>query len=145
MRGDGSAFLDVATDRAATAQAFGVTAVASALGQAALEQDPAALVLGAVSGTIGLVAWTALLWTIGRLLGGSARLPGLLRGIGYTAAPFALIGIPVVGTIAVIYSIGLQVIATRRIHAFGITKAMTSVIVPWLLLVLAVALARPGV
>jgi hypothetical protein len=144
LRGDGATFRHLSKDRGATTQAFTITAVASAIGQFTIDGQLGAFVLGAVSGSIGLVAWSILLWSTGRMLGGTARLMEVVRGIGFAAAPFVFIGIPVVGVAAVVASVGLQVAAVKHIHGITTARSLMAVVMPWVLLVLAVALGEPG-
>jgi hypothetical protein len=144
LRGDGATLRRLSKDRGATGQAFAITAAASAVGQFTIDREVGALALGAVSGSIGLVAWSLLLWSNGRMLGGMARWAEILRGVGFAAAPFVLIGIPVVGVAAVVYSVALQVAALKHIHGITTGRSMAAVVTPWLLLVVAVALGVPG-
>jgi hypothetical protein len=143
LRGDGATFRHLSKDRGATTQAFTITAVASAIGQFTIDGELGAFALGAVSGSIGLVAWSILLWSNGRMLGGTARPMGVLRSVGFSAAPFALIGIPVVGVAAVVYSVALQVAALKHVHGITTARSLLAVVIPWLLLVVAVALGAP--
>ena len=143
LRGDGGTLRRLSQDKHATGQAFAVTAVASAIGQFTIDGEIGAFVLGAVSGSIGLVAWSMLLWWNGRMLGGTAGVMKILRGVGFAAAPFVLIGIPVVGVAAVVYSVALQVAALKHIHGITTARSLLAVVLPWLLLVLAVALGAP--
>ena len=143
LRGNGATLCGLSKDRAATGQAFAITAVASAIGQFTIDGEIGALVLGAVSGSIGLVAWSLLLWSNGRMLGGTARWAETLRGVGFAAAPFVLIGIPVVGVAAVVSSVALQVAAVKHIHGITTARSLLAVVMPWVLLVLAVALGAP--
>ncbi len=144
LRGDAGTLDRLSQDRGATGQAFAISAAASAIGQFTIDREIGALVLGGVSGSIGLVAWSLLLWSNGRMLGGTARWSEVLRGVGFAAAPFVLIGIPVVGVAAVVYSVALQVAALKHIHGTTTARSMAAVVTPWLLLVLAVALGTPG-
>lgn len=139
LKGEGSAFEEISRDRQATMQALAITAVASAIGQFTMEANMSAFVLGAVSGLVGLFVWSCLLWVNGRILGGSAGLLQTVRGIGFAAAPFVLIGIPIIGIAAFVYSVALQVAAIKHIHRLNTGRAMLAVVMPWVLLVLAVA------
>lgn len=135
LRGHSEAFRGLALDPDATAQAIAVTAVASALAQLSMERSIGALVLGAVSGSVGLIAWSTMLWVLAAAVGSRAPLMSILRPIGIAAAPFALMGAPVVGPAAAIWSIFLQVAAMRHGAGLGTFKALSVVIVPWILLV----------
>jgi hypothetical protein len=141
LRGEGRAFEEISHDRQATMQALVITAVASAIGQFTIDANMPAFVLGAVSGSIGLFAWSSLLWANARILGGSAGLLQTIRGIGFAAAPFVLIGLPIIGIAAVVYSVALQVAAIKHIHRLNTGRAMLAVVMPWVLLVLGVALS----
>lgn len=139
IRGDGGTLSRMARDRTATAQAFAVTAVASAIGQYTREPGLGAFVLGAVSGCVGLVAWTVVMWTGTRLMGGASRYMSLLRGIGFAGAPFALSGLPIVGVAAVVGSVALQVAVLKHIGGLTTGRAVVAVLVPFVLVALAVA------
>ncbi len=134
-RADLAVFEDLAVDPRATVEAFVISAIASAIGTFTTTGTSGALALGAVAGMVGLAGWTAVLWITGRSLGGQASPMGLLRAIGYTAPPFALSGIPIVGVAAVIGSMALQVVVVRRLHHIATGRAVTAVIVPWVALV----------
>lgn len=134
-RGDLTLFDDTAADPRATTEAFVISAVASALGTFTTTGTAGALALGAVAGMVGLAGWTAVLWTTGRGLGGHGSPIGLLRAIGYTAPPFALSGIPIVGVAAVIGSVALQVVVVKRLHRLATGRALAAVLVPWVALV----------
>lgn len=121
-----------------------VTAAASALGQYTRGPGLGALALGAVSGCVGLVAWTVALWIGSRLMGSSPRYMSLLRGIGFAGAPFALSGIPIVGVAAVVGSVALQVAVLKHIGGLATGRALVAVLVPFVVLALLVAaMAQP--
>jgi hypothetical protein len=139
VRGDGATLSGLGRDHTATAQAFMVTAAASALGQYTREPGLGALALGAVSGCVGLVAWTVVMWAGTRLMRASPRYMSLLRGIGFAGAPFALSGIPIVGVAAVVGSIALQVAVLKHIGGLTTGRAVVAVLVPFVLVALLVA------
>lgn len=139
IRGDGATLSRLSRDRSATGQAFVVTALASAVGQYTRDPGFGALALGVVSGCVGLVAWTVVMWTNCRLMGGSPRYIWLLRGIGFAGAPFALSGVPIIGVAAVVASIALQVAVLKHVGGLSTGRAVAAVLVPFVLVALLVA------
>lgn len=135
VRGDLTVFEDLASDPRATVEAFVISAVSSAVGTFTTTGTAGALALGAVAGMVGLAGWTGVLWATGRGLGGHGSMMGILRAVGYTAPPFALSGVPVLGVAAVIGSVALQVVVVMRIHRVAVGRAILAVIVPWAALV----------
>ena len=144
LGGDFDVFEDIASDPRATLEAAAIAAVSSAIAIYTANRDIGAIALGAVAGVLGLAGWTAVLWVTGRLLGGGASPSPLARAVGYTAPPFALSGIPILGVIAAIGSVALQIVAVRRLHSLAPGRAAIAVIAPWLALVAFGVLVQSG-
>ena len=142
LRGHAATFEDIMSDRAASAQAFVISVISTTLVAGIDDPSVGNLLLGAFAGAIGLVAWTGVLWVVARGLGMTGRYTPLMRAIGFTALPFVLTPIPVVGAIAAVFSIALQVVAVRTVFKATMARAAATVVAPWLLLVTAVVVAQ---
>jgi hypothetical protein len=133
---------EVEHDTTATGQAavvVGLVAVASAIGT--IWQDDAAGPIGALIGAfVGWLVWAGITYLIGdKLLGGTATWGELLRTLGFAQAPGVLniVGIiPFFGGI-VRFFVGIWiliagVIAIRQALDFSTGKAILTVILGWL-------------
>lgn len=155
----GAARLDVATyeeveaDTTATGQAavvVGIVAIASAIGAIGTEgAGPIGALIGAF---IGWLVWSGITYLIGdKLLGGTATWGELLRTLGFAQAPgvlFALGIIPFLGGI-VRFLVGIWilvagVIAIRQALDFSTGKAILTVILGWLAMMLLAMLPMIG-
>lgn len=142
LRLEPAVFRQVADDERATGQALAVSAFASVVANLNGGGTFAGRVIGGtVSGLLGVLLWASILHVVGRLLGGRAGYIGVLRVTGYSAAPFALYVIPVVGLLGFAYCIAIQIRAMREIGGVSAGRAAATVLIPWgTLLVLAALL-----
>lgn len=129
---DESVYREISDDPAATRQSLIVTASAVLIG---FLIGPGNLVervaVPIVLLTAGLFIWTAFLFGIGRLFKGTAGYIQLVRPIGFAAAPFALLVIPVVGAIlGFAYSLLIQVRVVKSVHRLGLGPAFAIVLIP---------------
>src|SRR5918994_6655925 len=119
---------EVEADREATGQALAVVllaSVASGIGLPGASPVPRSVVVGAIGGLVGWIAWATLTYIIGtRLLPGAqtrANVGELLRTIGFAAAPglFRVLGVvPLVGPllyiVASLWMLVAMVVAVRQ-------------------------------
>jgi hypothetical protein len=156
----GAARLDTATyeevehDASATGQAavvVAIVAVASAIG--AIGDEGAAGPIGALIGAfIGWLVWSGITYLIGdKLLGGTASWGELLRTLGFAQSPgvlFALGIVPLLGGL-VRFVVGIWiliagVIAIRQALDFSTGKAIATVLLGWLAMMLLAMLPMIG-
>ncbi|MDH3517663.1 MAG: YIP1 family protein [Acidimicrobiia bacterium] len=140
---DGAVYGEIAADPAGTGQALLVTAVAFAIGGLSGDGSFFGNVIGSlVAGVIGLIIWAGVVLLMGKLFSGQATYTDLIRGLGLTAAPFALGVIPFLGILGLVYSLVMQVRAVRELHKISDGAAVVIVLVPWIIfMVLAVIVA----
>lgn len=140
---DSAVFKEIAEDESATGTAVGVSALAAAIGGISSDTNLiAGIIVGAISGVIGLFIWTGLVFVTGKLFGGKAPYIKLVRPIGYASAPFALSIIPFLGLIGLVYSLVIQIRAVREVNEVGDGSAVATVLLPFgIIFIIAVLLA----
>lgn len=155
----GAARLDVATyeevehDASATGQAavvVAIVAVASAIG--AIGGDGAGPIGALIGAVIGWLVWSGITYLIGdKLLGGTASWGELLRTLGFAQSPgvlFALGIVPLLGgivrVVVGIWILVAGVIAIRQALDFSTGKAILTVILGWLAMMLLAMLPMVG-
>lgn len=89
---------------------------------------------------IGLFIWGGILLLVGKLFGGQAEYMGLVRSLGYAAAPNALSAVPFVGWLAGIWTLVCMVVAVRESHGVSTGLAVVIVLVPAVVIGVLVAL-----
>jgi hypothetical protein len=102
------------------------------------------LILGAVMGVVGYYIWAYITYFVGtNLFHGTADVGELLRTLGYASGPkllSILVFIPCVGALAslagAIWSLVAGVIAVREALDFDTTKAIITVIIGWVIILL---------
>lgn len=125
-------YQEIAADEAATGQAVAVAAVAGLIGNLTGSGSFLGRVIaGAVGAVIGLFIWTGIIFLIGKLFQGQGTYIQLLRGLGYSSAPFALGIIPFLGFLGFIYAIIMQIRAVREINRVSDGAAVATVLIPW--------------
>jgi hypothetical protein len=155
----GAARLDVATyeevehDASATGQAavvVAIVAVASAIG--AIGGDGAGPIGALIGAVIGWIVWAGITYLIGdKLLGGTASWGELLRTLGFAQSPgvlFVLGIVPLLGgvvrAVVGIWILIAGVIAIRQALDFSTGKAILTVILGWLAMMLLAMLPMVG-
>ena len=155
----GAARLDVATyeevehDASATGQAavvVAIVAVASAIG--AIGGDGAGPIGALIGAVIGWLVWAGITYLIGdKLLGGTASWGELLRTLGFAQSPgvlFVLGIVPLLGgivrAVVGIWILIAGVIAIRQALDFSTGKAILTVILGWLAMMLLAMLPMVG-
>lgn len=155
----GAARLDIATyedvehDASATGQAAIVViivAIASAIG--ALGSEDSAPFAALIVALLGWLVWSGITYLIGdKLLGGTATWGELLRTLGFAQAPgvLSVLGIiPILGGV-VRFIVGIWilvagVIAVRQALDFSTGKAVATVLLGWLVMMLLAMLPMIG-
>ena len=140
---DSAVFKEIAEDESATGPAVGVSALAAAIGGISGDAGVVnGIIVGAISGVVGLFIWTGLVFVAGKLFGGKAPYINLVRPIGYASAPFALSIIPFLGIIGLAYSLVIQIRAVREVNEVGDGSAVATVLLPFgIIFIIAVLLA----
>ena len=155
----GAARLDVATyeevehDASATGQAavvVAIVAVASAIG--AIGGDGAGPIGALIGAVIGWIVWAGITYLIGdKLLGGTASWGELLRTLGFAQSPgvlFVLGIVPLLGglvrAVVGIWILIAGVIAIRQALDFSTGKAILTVSLGWLAMMLLAMLPMVG-
>lgn len=132
LRLEAGVFGEIADDDRATGEALAVSVFAAVVANLAGGGTFVGRVIGgAVSGLIGVFLWASILFLAVRLLGGGGTYPEVLRATGYTAAPFALYVIPVVGLVGFGYSMVMQIRAMREVGEVSTGVAVATVLIPW--------------
>lgn len=155
----GAARLDVAIyeevehDASATGQAavvVAIVAIASAIG--AIGGDGAGPIGALIGAVIGWIVWAGITYLIGdKLLGGTASWGELLRTLGFAQSPgvlFVLGIVPLLGglvrAVVGIWILIAGVIAIRQALDFSTGKAILTVILGWLAMMLLAMLPMVG-
>jgi|FLYL01.1.fsa_nt_gi hypothetical protein len=136
-------FGEIGEDQSATGQAILVAALAAAIGNITGSGGNVItrIITGAIGGAIGLFIWTGIVFLVGRLFKGQADYMQLLRGIGFSAAPYALAIVPVIGgLVGVVYSLIIQIRAVREINRVSDGAAAATVLIPFAVIFLLVLL-----
>ncbi len=149
---DAALYDEVERDLKATTQAlYVVLIVALAGGISSAISSPrtavGAVISGIIAGLVGWVVWSLVTYFIGtRVFNGTATPGELLRTLGFATSPNVLqiAGfVPVLGglvvAIAGIWSLVAGVVAVRQALDFDTTKAVLTVILGWLAMVVIVA------
>ncbi len=91
---------------------------------------------------LGLVIGGAILHLFVYLVGGRKGLEQTLKAVMYSATPVFILGwIPVLGFLAVLYSLFLEIIAVRELQEISTGRAVMAVFLPFLLILILVVLA----
>ena len=96
-----------------------------------------------IAGLIGLFLWGIIVHIFVLIVGGRRGLSTTVRALIYAMTPNLLLGwIPVVGILAALWSLVLEVLAIRELHEISTTRAIFAVIVvPILFMILAAIVA----
>ena len=155
QRMKGAAFIDVATyeeveaDRGATGQAAAVVAMVAVAQAIGSSSGGLFNIVGAALGTlVGWLVWAGITYLIGaKLFKGTATWGELLRTLGFAQAPGVLAVFAIVPVLGWFVSIALffwilvaGVVAVRQALDFGTGKAVATVILGWIVLVVIRAL-----
>ncbi len=98
------------------------------------------LLIGVVGGVVGWIGWSLITFWIGTTLMGGTATPGeLLRTLGFAYLPnllsifkfIAFVG-PLLGLVAVLWSLVAGVIAIRQALDFGTGRAVITVVLGWI-------------
>lgn len=146
----GAAFLDVATyeeveaNSSLTLEAAGVVLLASiAAGIGAAGEGLLAAVGSGIGALIGWVVWAGVTYVIGdKVLDGTATWGELLRTLGFAQAPGVLLILAFIPFLGWIVGIGVGiwmliagVIAVRQALDFGTGKAIATVVIGWIAMI----------
>lgn len=130
--GDFAVLREIAEDPASTQHAVAMSAATFAVLAWIFDPGLQAPLFGVVLGLVGLVAWTGVLWSTGRIVGSKASPAQLLRGLGYVAPPLALAPIPLIGVAAGIGGVALQIAAIKHIGRVSTPRAAVATLPPWI-------------
>lgn len=127
---------EIASDSNATIQAIVVTAVAALVASLTGEGGfVGRIVAAAILAPIGLFIWTGIAFLLGKMFGGQANYISLVRPMGYSAAPYALAIVPVIGGLAgSIYSAVIQVKLHQEVNGLSQGSAIAVVVIPLVVL-----------
>jgi len=129
---DSTVFKELAEDENGTGVAVGISALASAISSISSDTNIiAGIIFGAIFGAIGLFVWTGLVFVTGKVFGGKATYSQLVRPIGFSAAPFAIGIIPILGIVGLAYSLVIQIRAVREVNEVGDGSAVATVLLPF--------------
>lgn len=155
QRMKGAAFIDVETyeeveaDRGATGQAAAVVAMVAVAQAIGSSSGGLFNIVGAALGTlVGWLVWAGITYLIGdKLFKGTATWGELLRTLGFAQSPGVLAVFAIVPVLGWFVSIALffwilvaGVVAVRQALDFGTGKAVATVILGWMVLVVIRAL-----
>lgn len=141
MRLDVEFYNTVEHDENYTSQATSVVIIAYALAGVGAWLGPADNLIGTVAssifgGLIGWLIWAALTNFIGRALGGTSDYGEMLRVLGFAQAPIALGIVPIVGGIVgLVWMLIAAVVAVREGLDFSTGKALGTLALGWIVLV----------
>ena len=136
LRLEQGVFGEIGMDERATGEAFLVTAAAGAISNVTTEGNVIAnIVGGAAILALGLLIWTGIVFLLTKLASGTGTYQQLLRGIGYSSAPYALGVIPILGIVGTVYSIVLQVRTLKEISGLSGGAAAAIVLIPLVIVV----------
>ncbi len=127
-------------DQTYTPQAGAVVVVAYGLSGIGLWLGPAeglfrSVIGSLIGGLVGWLVWAFLTNVIGGALGGTADFGEMLRVLGFAQAPIAIGVIPFLSFIGLIWMFVAAVIAVREGLDFTIGKAVGTLVLGWLVLV----------
>ena len=144
LRLESPVFREIADDGDAIGPAIGVAALASAIANLTGSGGIVGrLIAGAIGAVIGLFIWTAIVFLMSKAFGGKATYGQLVRPLGFSAAPYALAVVPVLGAlVGAIWSLIIQIRAVRDVNEVGDGTAIAIVLIPFaILFVLGIILA----
>jgi hypothetical protein len=133
----------VEADRGYTGEAFTivlVTSLLSGIGQWILPGTKfwGSVVGGVIGAIVGWVLWAIITNIIGGALGGTSDTGEMLRVLGYASTPMALGIIPGIGHfVGGIWALVAAVVAVRQGQDFSTGKAVGTIIIGWLVYVVA--------
>jgi hypothetical protein len=141
MRLDVDFYNTVEHDTSYTGQAAGVVTVAYLLAGVGAWLGPAdnlvvAVVGSVIGGLVGWAVWAALTNIIGGMLGGTADFGEMLRVLGFAQAPIAIGIIPFLDWIGLIWMFVAAVIAVREGLDFSTGKALGTLALGWVVLLI---------
>ncbi|NNF10279.1 MAG: YIP1 family protein [Acidimicrobiia bacterium] len=130
-------------DRGYTGEAFTivvVTALLWGIGQWALPNTSfwGSVVGGLIGAVVGWVIWAIITNIVGRQLGGTSDTGEMLRVLGYASSPMALGIIPAVGHfVGGIWALVAAVVAVRQGQDFSTGKAVATILIGWIVYIVA--------
>lgn len=131
----------VENDRGYTGEATLIVALTGLLSGIGLWLGPGKFwgsIIGGVAGAlIGWVIWAFLTNFVGQKLGGTADTGEMLRVLGYASSPMALGVIPWLGLVAAVWTLVAAVVAVRQGLDFTTGKAIGTLILGFLVYVVA--------
>lgn len=131
----------VENDRGYTGEAFLIVALTGLLSGIGLWLGPGKFwgsIIGGVAGAlIGWVIWAFLTNFVGQKLGGTADTGEMLRVLGYASSPMALGVIPWLGLVAAVWTLVAAVVAVRQGLDFTTGKAIGTLILGFIVYVVA--------
>jgi len=135
---DATLYQEVDGDESMTREALIVVVAAAligGLGAALGDRDITQWIIGSLIGApIGLAIWSAIMLVVGKMFGGQADFKGLYRSLGYSSAPSAAQTIPVVGGVLILWGLATSVVAVRESHQISTGQAVTTVLLPLIIL-----------
>ncbi len=91
---------------------------------------------------VGLVIGGAILHLFVSLVGGRKGLEQTLKAVMYSSTPIFVLGwIPIVGLLAALYALFLEILAVRELHQISTGRAVLAVLLPLLIFIILVVLA----
>jgi hypothetical protein len=135
---DATLYQEVDGDESMTREALIVVVAAAligGLGAALGDRDITQWIIGSLIGApIGLAIWSAIVLVVGKIFGGQADFKGLYRSLAYASSPTAAQAIPVVGGVLALWGIATSVVAVRESHQISTGQAVTTVLLPLIIL-----------
>jgi hypothetical protein len=89
-----------------------------------------------ILGVIGIFIGSAIFYVVYRILGGTGSYEGTVRFTSYASAPVVLYWIPLLGLVAEIYGLYLDIVGGSFVHKISMGKSAIAVLLPTILIFL---------
>jgi len=96
------------------------------------------LIGAVIGGIIGLFIFGIILFILFKIVGGSGSYEGTVRILSYTSATQILTWIPLIGILAALYSIWLNIVGGKHVHNISTVRSAIAVLIPVVIIVILV-------
>lgn len=97
-----------------------------------------------IMGIIGLFIFGAILFILFKIVGGTGSYEGTVRILSYSSAVSLLAWIPIVGMLAGLYELYLDIVGGTYVHNISTLRSAIAVLLPFVLLVILVVVVLIG-
>ena len=94
------------------------------------------IIITPIIGIIGLFVSGVILFILFKIVGGSGSYEGTVRILSYSSAVSLLAWIPLLGILAVLYGIFLDIIGGKSVHNISTLRSAIAVLLPFVLVIL---------